>query len=64
MYQFHYTDGIGCKVSLLRIPWYHAYSGIGTLIKKYDLFSIGQISTMDSVSTVKRKVKLENQRLF
>ena len=40
MYQFHYTDGIGCKVSLVRIPWYHAYSGIGTLIKKYDFFSI------------------------
>ena len=58
MYQFHYTDGIGYKVSLVRIPWYHAYSGIGTLFKKYDLFSICQISTMDSVSTVKRKVKL------
>ena len=23
----------------MRIPWYHAYSGIGTLIKKYDFFS-------------------------
>ena len=40
MYQFHYTDGIGCKVSLVRIPWYHAYSGIGTLIKKYDFFNL------------------------
>jgi hypothetical protein len=38
MYQFHYTDGKGCKVSLVQIPWYLAYSGIGTLIKKYDLF--------------------------
>ena len=47
MFQFHYTDGIGDKVSLVR-----------TLFKKYDLFSNCEISTMDSVSTVKRKVKL------